>query len=153
MPFPSSFAALAGASVAGLTSPTYDLAQDINNGNEKSYYVTALGGTQSGVAAHSNSNPFSIKVTKARAIKSAPTLYNGAIKGGGSNVFRLSLIKGLVPLSGQAPAIGLNALETRIPAGADSADKNSILAMQSLFFGFGANQCNNWCQLTLTNTL
>lgn len=153
MAFPNSLSALAGATIAGLSSPTYTAALDINTGNEKTLIVTALGGTQTGVSVHTNSNPFSIKVAKARQIKAPPTASNGVLRGGGVNVFRLSLIKGVVPLSGQNPVVSLISTEIRVPAGGDVADVNSIKAALSLFWSFGYDNAQAISDMVLTNTI
>jgi hypothetical protein len=54
---------LTGVAQTGLTSPTYTLADDTPPAsNSKQWYVTALGGTQTGVSAHSVGRPFTLSV-------------------------------------------------------------------------------------------
>lgn len=50
-----------GAAVTGLTSPTYTLSEGQKLAiNSKTSYVSAIGGTQSGVSAHSLNKPFTV---------------------------------------------------------------------------------------------
>lgn len=145
---------LNGMTVTGLTSPTYTFSLDLNSGSEKSWTITALGGTQTGVSTHSNSNPFSIKVQRAKFVKGAPIMGpNGSLKGGGYNIYKVSIIKGVVPLAGQAPQVALVDTTIRVPAGSDTADAVSLAAMLSCLAGFLANQTIPVYDLMRTNTL
>lgn len=50
-----------GGTITGLTSPTYTLAADTARSlNENQWYVSALGGTQTGVVTHSANRPFTV---------------------------------------------------------------------------------------------
>jgi hypothetical protein len=143
-----------GMAVTGLTSPTYTVTQDINNGLEKSWVVTAAGGTQPGVNIHSNSNPFSLKVQKTRSVRGAPIVGpNGYLKGGGYNIYKASIIKGVLPLAGQSPQIAIGDFTMRIPAGSDLADRINIAAMLSCLCGFFAGQGTPLYDLATTNNI
>jgi hypothetical protein len=143
-----------GMAVTGLTSPTYTFTLDLNSGSEKSWIITALGGTQTGVSIHSNSNPFSMKVQRAKFVKGAPIIGpNGSLKGGGYNIFKVSIIKGALPLAGQAPQVAIGDFNLRIPAGSDSADAVSLAAMLSCACGFFAGQSNQIYDMIRTNSL
>ena len=59
-----------GAAQAGLTSPTYTHAADTPpDVNAKQYAVTSLGGTQTGVLAHSVAAPFTTAMFRPKSFK------------------------------------------------------------------------------------
>jgi len=59
-----------GQAVTGLTSPTFTLAADTPVSlYERQWYVSALGGTQTGVAAHSADRPFTLRTKRPSVIK------------------------------------------------------------------------------------
>lgn len=127
-----------GLAQTGLTSPTYTLSSDIApDVNGKQYAVTALGGTQTGVTAHSSSSPFTNAMFRPKSFKalSAVNPVTGALKSVPRNSFKLITRKGVIPLAGQ-PAV--NAMITTIievPAGSDVNDTLSLRAMLSCHFG------------------
>lgn len=126
-----------GAAQTGLTSPTYtfvaDVAPDVN-GIAKA--VTALGGTQTGVEVSSTSNPFTLLATRPKVMRTLPSLLaNGQLPSVPKNTFTVSLKKGVDVLSGQPKQIMLCKLEISVPAGADTADPESVRAAISYFVG------------------
>lgn len=127
-----------GAAQTGFTSPTYthavDVAPDVNG---KQYAVTALGGTQAGVIAHSVSAPFTITFWKPKVNKilGTPNPVTGVIGTVGRNVYKVIVRKGVLPLSGQPYQNLLANLSLEIPAGSDTADAPNIRAALSLLFG------------------
>lgn len=126
-----------GTSQTGLTNPTYtfvaDVAPDVN-GVAKA--ITALGGTQTGVEVSSPSNPFTMLVTRPKVLRTLPSLLaNGQLPSVPKNTWVASLRKGVDVLSGQPKQIMLCKLEISVPAGADTADPESVRAALSMFIG------------------
>lgn len=133
-----------GATVTGLTSPTYTLSGAAFQGNLLTAYVSAVGGTQTGVLPHSISSPFRVEFASPAKLSQpgAVSPMSGRIQKVPKNVFRLSFYKGAVPLSGQ-PADSITAsTDFRIPAGVDTADPNQIRALISCIAGWWAVQAN-----------
>lgn len=129
---------LTGGAQTGLTSPTYTLTVDAApTQNGKQYAVTALGGTQVGVTAHSLSSPFTLTYTRPAAPRG---LGNANSAGNYVNVpFNKSTLlvrKGLTPASGQAVKIGTIRIEFDIPAGSDTFDAANVRAMVSAAVGY-----------------
>lgn len=126
-----------GSPQTGLTSPTYTLVADTApdvNGIARA--VTALGGTQTGVEVSSTSNPFTILATKPKVLRTLPSLLaNGQLPSVPKNTFTISVRKGVEVLSGQPRQVMLAKLEISVPAGADTADPESVRACQSLLIG------------------
>lgn len=127
-----------GAAQTGFTSPTYTLVTDTapsNNGKQSA--VSALGGTQAGVTAHSASVPFTVTRFRPQQIKTLPGAnpITGIIKNIPNNVYKIITRKGVTPASG-VPAIPM-AITTSIPvpAGADTYDASNIRAAISLHIG------------------
>jgi hypothetical protein len=127
-----------GAAVGSLTSPTYTLTADSPpNAHSKQWAVTALGGTQTGVDAHSISNPFTVTVERPAQFRSVgqPNPVTGTLSAQPRNVFKVRLRKGVIPLSGQSDQIMPIEVRIPVPAGADSADSNSLEAAISCLGG------------------
>ncbi|DAD51229.1 coat protein [ssRNA phage SRR7976356_4] len=135
--------AITGSAVVGLTSPTYtvtaDTAPDVNG---KQVAVTTLGGTQTGVATHSVTNPFTATFWKPKTFKflGKPHPVTGLIADVPTNVFKQVVRKGLLPAAGQPLKVGLVTITLEIPAGSELADSNSISAMISFAGGLMASQ-------------
>ena len=127
-----------GSTQTGLTSPTYTLVDDLapdSNGRQKA--VTALGGTQTGVLAHSGSSPFTVTAIRPKTIKS-PGLVDpitGQLKGVDRNVYHIVTRKGVVPLAGQNPVVMVVRTQIEVPTGAENADPLSVRAALSLHIG------------------
>jgi len=127
-----------GSAQTGFTAPTYTHVQDIapdNNG--KQYAVTALGGTQAGVTVHSVASPFTITVTRPRVFKSLgkPSPTTGVIANVPTNVYKVLVRKGALPLAGQASALAYCRCEIGIPAGTDLTSPSELRAMLSAMIG------------------
>jgi hypothetical protein len=136
MPF-SPTSPVTGSPQTGLTSPTYTLVADVAPAaHGKQYYVSALGGTQTGVEINSISNPFTTTFFKVASPKALPPVNaSGGLQSVPKNVFKWNVRKGLEVVSGQPRQVGLFELSMTIPAGADVADPESIRAALSLLFG------------------
>lgn len=129
---------LTGAAQTGLTSPTYTLTADVapdNNG--KQWAVTGIGGTQAGVTAHTLSSPFTLTAIRPKSYKVTPPVnaLTGVLSNVPKNTTKFISRKGLICLAGQAPVIGTIYTEINIPAGADTADANSVRALLSSHIG------------------
>lgn len=127
-----------GGAQTGLTSPTYTLSTDTApDVNGKQYAITALGGTQTGVSAHSVSSPFTISFFRPRILRQAgvPNPATGVISSVPNNTYKLIVRKGVVPLAGQNTRTATFTLSMDIPAGADLADSEDIRAAVSLLVG------------------
>jgi hypothetical protein len=120
---------LTGSAVTGLTSPTYTLSADTPPTNGKQYYVSALGGTQTGVVVHSSSRPFTLAAFRPPSVQQLPAVNSqGALPRVPTNAYRWVTRKSVIPLAGQP---GRNLVITtlaEVPAGADVADPVEIAA-------------------------
>lgn len=126
-----------GAAMTGFASPTYTLSADTApDSNGKQYAVTALGGTQVGVVAHSVSSPFTITFERPKSLKvlGAPGL-NGYIPNIQRNVYKFRVRKGVTPANLQPAQIMIAELSLSIPAGSDTFDAANIKAALSALFG------------------
>lgn len=134
--------ALPGGAQTGFTSPTYDLTVDVPpNSRSEQWAITGIGGTQSGVTAHSVSSPFTLTVERSANIRTLPPVNsNGVLPSIPRNVYTVRVRKGVTPLSGQPAAIAMAELKFSIPAGADVADPANIRAMVSLLLGALSDQ-------------
>lgn len=131
-------ATITGGAQTGLTSPTYtttvDTPPDINS---KQSAITALGGTQAGVDAHSVNRPFTVTVSRPKQFNALgkPNPATGLITSVPFNTYKVLVRKGVTPLAGQPSQVALLKLELSIPAGADIADANNIRAAVSALIG------------------
>lgn len=129
---------ITGQPQTGFTSPTYthvtDSAPDISG---KQVAVTALGGTQTGVTAHSMSSPFTLTFFRPKVFRflGKPNPTTGLIKDVPRNTFKLITRKGVLPLAGQ-PYQNLQITTViDLPAGSDTADAPNVRAALSAHFG------------------
>lgn len=129
---------ITGAAQTGLTSPTYTIVTDLAPTPQgKQVAVSALGGTQTSVTAHSVSSPFTINFVRPVTYKSLgkPNPVTGVIKDVPRNTYKFIARKGVTPLSGQPFAVAQAVLTLDIPAGADTADPANVRALLSALFG------------------
>jgi len=126
-----------GAPETGLTTPTYTLVVDVApDVNGVARAVTALGGTQTGVEISSPSNPFTLLATRPKVLRTVPALLaNGQLPSVPKNTWTFSVRKGVDVLLGQPKQVMLAKLEVSVPAGADTADPESVRAAMSLLSG------------------
>lgn len=133
---------LTGAAQTGLTSPTYTLVSDTppdNNGIQ--YAVSALGGTQTGVTAHSVSSPFTLTFVRPKSFKliGTPNPVTGVVSQIGRNRWKIITRKGVLPLAGQPAQTMLITTIIEVPAGSDNADPVSVRAALSAHIGCLSN--------------
>lgn len=129
---------ITGSAQANLTSPTYthvaDVAPDVNG---RQVAVTALGGTQTGVVAHSISSPFTVNIVRPKVPKVLPAAnpVTGVIRNFPKNTTKVITRKGVIPLAGQSPQLCIITTTVDVPAGADTADPVSLQAALSCHIG------------------
>lgn len=129
---------ITGAAQTGFTSPTYTTAADAAvDTNVKQVVVTALGGTQAGVDAHSISRPFIVRVSRPKQFNALgkPNPTTGLIANVPMNEYRASVVKGVTPLAAQPSKNATASVVISIPAGADLADAPNVRAMISALIG------------------
>lgn len=132
-----------GSAQTGLTSPTYTLTSDIApDVNGRQYAITALGGTQTGVSAHSVASPFTLTAWRPKNPKvlGNPNINTGIISNIPNNTYKLMVRKGVIPLAGQPARVATFTLTMDVPAGSDTADSEDIRAALSCLFGAVAQQ-------------
>lgn len=135
-----------GSAQTGLTSPTYTLSADTApDSNGKQHYVSALGGTQTGVTAHSVSAPFTLTFVRPKTLKvlGQPNPVTGKYPTIPRNKYELLTRKGVEVASGQAPVVMLIRTTIEVPAGADSNDIASVRAGLSAHIGALSQQSSN----------
>jgi hypothetical protein len=129
---------IVGAAITGLTSPTYTLLLDNPPSPQgKQYYVSALGGTQTGVVAHSASRPFTSSAFRPAQVQGLPALnpVTGALPRVPVNNYKWITRKSVIPLSGQPGRVMVITTTAEIPAGADTADAVEVAACFSAHAG------------------
>lgn len=129
---------VAGAAITGLTSPTFTLSSPSNlpDANAKQYTVTALGGTQTGVAVHSTSSAFRAIFWVPRIIKAIKAVVGVlTLQKVEYNTYAMVVDKGVTPFAGQPPANMKVSIKFEVPAGAETNDSNSVAACISLAGG------------------
>jgi hypothetical protein len=127
-----------GATQTGFTAPTYTIVSDnAPAANAKQVAVTALGGTQAGVTAHSVSSPFTTTVFKPQTFQALgkPNPTTGLIARVPRNTFKIITRKGVLPLAGQPFQNAVITTIMEIPAGSDTADPSNLRAALSMHFG------------------
>jgi len=129
---------ITGAAQTGLTSPTYTVATDSpSESNAKQVYVSALGGTQTGVLAHSVAAPFTLAMFRPKVLKNLAPVnpVTGVLRNVPVNNYKVITRKGVLPLAGQSYKTALFTTHLEIPAGSDLADPLSLRAALSAHIG------------------
>lgn len=132
-----------GAAQTGFTAPTYTITADTPPDiNAKQYVVTALGGTQAGVTAHSVSSPFTLTMFRPKVFKQlgSPNPSTGVISNVPRNQYKIICRKGMLPLAGQPVQTGLFTLAMDLPAGTDVASPAEIRGALSAMIGLLTQQ-------------
>lgn len=126
-----------GGPQTGFTSPTYTITADTPpDVNAKQYVVTALGGTQAGVNAHSIAAPFTVSMFRPKVFKTLkPVNSQNVLTEVPYNTFKVITRKGVLPLAGQAARNMVITTMIEMPAGSDLADAPNVRAALSLHFG------------------
>lgn len=128
---------ITGAAISGLTSPTYTIVSDTPpSAVSKQYAVSGLGGTQTGVTAHSLSSPFTQTMFRPSSFKvlGQPNP-SGIVRSFPNNTFTVLTRKGVSVLASQPIQTMLIKTDLRIPSGADTYDLVNIKAAISAHIG------------------
>lgn len=128
-----------GAGITGLTSPTYTLVADgaAPAGVTRSWYVSALGGTQTSVGTHTIASPFTISwknpsTLAMPGVVDATGVYRGPSR---RNSYVLTTRKGGKPVANQAERLNMVKTSFDVEAGVETADPAQLYAMLSLHIG------------------
>lgn len=146
-----------GAPQTGLTTPTYTLSSDTYpDTNGKQHSISALGGTQTGVRAHSGSQYFTIAGYKPKTYSVMGAIANGVVAGR-NNTFgilaRTMVYPAGVTNTSVAGRPALLRIETSIPAGAEVNDAPQCRALLSCGIGAVYQQSQNFGDMAITNVL
>lgn len=147
---------ITGATVTGLTTPTYTHVTDVApNINGKQFAVTTLGGTQTGVEVNTVSKPFTISFFRPPVLRTLPQAnpVTGVIKNVPVNTYKLITRKGVVPAVNQVALVARITTTIDIPAGADTYEPEDVRAMISAHFGVGWAQADGISQTVLSGVI
>lgn len=145
-----------GATITGLTSPTYTLTADVApSPNGKQYAVTALGGTQTGVDINTVSKPFTHTFFRPEVLRPLPQAnpVTGVIKAVPVNSYKLITRKGAVPASGQNPLICRITTTIDVFSGTETYEAEEINAMLSSHIGIMSQQADGIANTVKTGIL
>lgn len=147
---------ITGSTQTGLTTPSYTIAVDSNpDNNGKQYYVSGLGGTQTGVNSHSVASPFTLSMFRPKVLKGLSPVnpVTGVLRAVPMNTYKVITRKGVIPLAGQAVKTAVLKTELDIPAGSDFADPLSIRAAISAHIGLLTQISNEIGNTVVTGTI
>ncbi len=145
-----------GAAVTGLTSPTYSVSVDQPpNPYSKQWYVSAIGGTQTGVdAASTASKPWTFTFTRPASLKSLNAVdTSGVIRTVGFNTYEYLMRRGFLPLAGQAVRVSNWKSVFPVLVGSDVADAPNIRAAVSSYCGVLNQQASGLADSMITGSL
>lgn len=145
-----------GAAVSGLTTPTYTLTSDsAPNNNGKQFAVTALGGTQTGVDAHTVAKPFTLTYFRPAVLRTLPQANptTGVIKEVPINSHKVITRKGVAPASGQNPVVAKITTIIDVPAGSETYEPEDVKAMISLHAGALSAQASGIADTVITGIM
>jgi hypothetical protein len=147
---------ITGGAQTGFTAPTYThVADNFPGVNGRQVAVTALGGTQTGVTAHSVSSPFTIASVRPLAYKvlGKTNPVTGLLPSVPVNQLKVITRKGVLPLAGQpiSPARITTVIE--VPAGSDTADPANLRAMFSAHIGALTQQSAGLGDMAVTGVM
>lgn len=133
-----------GGAQTGFTSPTYTIAPDKEpEPNSKQWYVSAIGGTQTGALAHSGASPFTVTFFRPKVFKRPRTPANVlSISGNanaekGKNSYKLLVRKGVFAYdTNYRDGMLMASLNIDVPVGSESMSKEDIRAAISCLIGF-----------------
>jgi len=151
-----------GATVTGLTTPTYTFVEDqAPASNIRRFVVTTLGGTQTNVETHSISSPFYLDVSRPVQIKTLPraSALTGQYPQLPVNEFRVKLVKGAT-INGSIAGASAETqiifdLRMRVPTGVEltTNDPEELKAALSMLGGFIFSNANGLNDLVTTGLL
>lgn len=147
---------ITGATVPGFTSPTYTVVTDTApSNNSKQYAVSAVGGTQAGVDAHTVSKPFTVTFFRPAQLRSLPVAnpVTGVIKSVPLNTYKVITRKGAVPASAQAPVVARITTTIDVQSGTETFDSANIKALLSAHIGALSQQSQGITDTVVTGIL
>lgn len=147
---------ITGSAQTGLTTPTYTISADTApDSNGKQFYVSALGGTQTGVTAHTVAAPFTVSMFRPKVLKTLAPVNSatGQLRSVPMNTYKVISRKGVLPLAGQPAKTANIVSEFNVPAGADLADSISLRAMISCHIGLLTQLSNELGNSVTTGTI
>jgi len=145
-----------GATVSGLTSPTYTLVTDVAPSiNGKQYAVSALGGTQTNVDINTVSKPFTMSFFRPAQLKVLPQAnpVTGIVKNVPLNTYKLITRKGVQPAANQSLMVARITTIIEIPAGSDTYEPEELRAMISAHFGLGSAQASGIADTVISGVI
>jgi len=148
--------AVNGATVAGLTSPTYTVTTDTPpNNNAKQFAILAVGGTQVGVDVHTVSKPFTVTMFRPATLRQLPqaNATTGVVKNVPNNTYKIITRKGASPAANQVPLTARITTTIEVPAGTDTYEPEDIKAMLSCHIGILSNQSSGIGDTVLSGVL
>jgi hypothetical protein len=151
-----SLSTITGATVTGLTSPTYTVSADTPpNAWSKQWAITAIGGTQTGVDTSSSaSRPWTLTFSRPQNVRQLNAVdSNNVLRSVPMNEYTVLGRKGLTPLAGQPAKTGLFRASFAVPAGSDTADVPNIKAAVSSFIGALSQQSDGLASTFVTGVL
>jgi hypothetical protein len=129
---------ITGGAQTNMTSPTYGIELDsAPESNGRAHAVTSKGGTQADTRVHTASDPFSVLMTKPKAMKllGVPSAVTGKYGAFPKNDYVLNIRKG-VKVAADAPTQVMQIrVSFSIPAGSESYDAANIRAAVSFLVG------------------
>jgi hypothetical protein len=146
---------ITGATVTGLTSPTYTQVDDVPPAvNAKQKTVTALGGTQGSASANTASEPFTSTFYKPATIKSipAPNALTGLRGPVPNNQYKLVIRKGGEAAAG-VPVTAIVRITLDIPAGMETYDADNVRALVSYLVGLLTEESSDLADTLITGVL
>lgn len=139
--------AVSGSVINGFSLPTYTLTADQPpSNNARQSLVSALGGTQTGVTAHTVSDPFTITVYRPKSVvlPPRPNPISGTVGPAGFNKTRTLIRKGTKPLVGQNPQVSSIDISLNVIAGAELNDSANVAALISAAIGMLSREAANY---------
>ncbi len=128
---------ITGATQAGFTSPTYTLAADLApDASSRQWFVSALGGTQTGARAHTAGDPFTLLIRRGpyRPLGSQNPV-TGSYGNVPKNKIEILLRKGVKIDAGGTLQVANLRVIAEIPAGSEVNDASNIRAAVSALLG------------------
>lgn len=128
---------ITGLAQTGFTSPTYTLtAMAAPDVNVKQFAVTALGGTQAGVAVHSVQSPFTTAIWFPKVLRILQFVLGSTVQPSiPRNVYKYITRKGVTCHASLPAQVAIVTTSIEVPAGADTVDPANVRAMLSAHFG------------------
>jgi hypothetical protein len=145
---------ITGAAITGLSSPTYTLSLDNNPANNgRQSYVSALGGTQSGVTTHSAADSFTVSVYRPVSYRLLNFVSSTIARKAPKNTWKVIIRKGVTYLSGQPKDVAMMSFLIEVPSGTETADVINFKAMTSLAIGYLDAKAQEVADSVLTNSI